>query len=171
MVLALPPCRCGHEKALHHEGHCHSSVSGPPYAMVFACDCTRYQPAPRATRRVKRKDYKRGRGYENDTAEAFPGGQRVGGVGKPDVVIYDPNGTGGDELMCIECEETKTAHLSKGRVDKHAQAERLAKGRRGAPIPAYAFRRKLGPGVESPDWVLMKRENLVKLFERLAGIE
>ena len=136
--------------------------------LVRPCDCTRYRPAKGANVVAKRKDYKRGRGYEKDVAEAFDG-VRLGGVAEIDVVVYDPNEGAGAELLAIECEETKTAHLSKARVKKHEQAERLAKGRKGAPLPAYAFRRKLGSGIESEDWVLMKRRNLVKVLERLKG--
>ena len=118
-----------------------------------------------ATRkRAARRDYKRGRGFENLVAEVL-NGERKGRAGNPDVIIPDPNE--GGELLCVECEETKTAHLSKARVQKHAQGVRLARGRRGAPLPAYAFRRKLGPGKPSQPWVLMTLEDYGRLLERL----
>lgn len=118
----------------------------------------------------KRKDYKRGRGYENFVADTL-GGVRNGGVGEIDVVVYDPNAGGGAELLSVECEETKTAHLSKARTEKHGQAVRLAKGRKGAPLPAYAFRRKLGGGVQTKNWVLITLEDFADMLRRLGGAE
>ena len=177
MVRQSPPCKCGpeHWRMLHPRTG--AQCEGGAYeearpeggtVLVRPCDCTRYRKAKGANVVAKRKDYKRGRGYEKDVAEVF-GGVRLGGVGEVDVVVYDPREGAGAELLGIECEETKTAHLSKARKDKHAQAERMVKGRRGAPIPMYVFREKLGHGIGSEDWVLMKRRHVVAMLERLEG--
>ena len=181
-AVRKPPCVCGHEAFQHqeredfgegtvvwHESKCQAPS---PYINttkdeVWLCDCLRYQRPGSPTKRQARKNYHRGSGYENDTADAFHG-LRMGRVGNADVIVFDPAG-GGAELLALECEETKTAALPKARIKKHDQAVRLAKGRKGAPLPAYVFRRKLGPGKQSESWVLMTRTDMVTLLERLGA--
>lgn len=161
-------CVCGHVRGLHMPLPHDPGWFCRDRDLGHRCDCARYKAAPRLTGKARlahRNRRKSGRAFENEVAEAYAvlwGAQRRGGVGEPDVEVYGPDA---EPLMEIECEHAIRAGSKAQRDAKYTEAERLARGQRGAPLPGYAFRVK-GDG---QSWICRKLEDDIALLRRLVG--
>mgnify|MGYP001579724846 CR=1 FL=1 len=134
------------------------------------CSCRRFRAAPKAKRRSIRAH---GHTYERDSAEEYGklwGAEHRGGVGEVDWIVFGPDAL---PLLAVEGEQSKRMTLPKRMAEKLSQAERMAHGLRGAPFPLFDFCEKQLPGCARlagervPRYVLMRRETLLGLLERL----
>lgn len=174
-------CVCGHRQD-EHKGVYHAGEGVGPFVskpcthvtldvidrdtqVETPCRCLEFDVA-QATPTQRRSAKKSGSKFELDVKNlaqehGLPA-RKISGSGNPDVII----GAEGDELLSIECHFAKDAKTYGHQLDKLKQAERLAKGRAGAPLPVYAYRLKLGPGEPTTAYALMELDVLFALIER-----
>lgn len=169
-------CVCGALRMDHRE-----TISGngwgkgvPSYVYgrgsCEATKCERFRPgkSPKAELgRSVRNTSKAGYTFEKET-EARYSGHRIGRSGNPDVVVDDPKG---GELLALECEQSKRAKIPAWMLEKLEQAHRLARGRRGGPVPSFTWKAKLGPGQKATAFTIRLADADAELMRRIEGSE
>ncbi len=183
-----PPCRCGpeHWRGSHSKGRCWEgsvlvardsvewqekgwqveATNRPEVLLVFPCPCTRYRPAPSATRTSKRRIVTFSKEAERWVADMLDGVRlpAIGDRSRPDVVCY---GADGHELLFIEVKHHPLAKFIEASV---AQAEHAAKGRPApGPLAVAVHVDKRGTGHEREGFAILRLRTLAALLKRLEG--